>query len=86
MVDLLIRSIALVGVFVCALGAPAAVTVVAVIGYSFVYTGPEVIIAGVLMDAYFGYGSGMFYRYTLLFAIIVLVVDILRPHLSVYNR
>lgn len=69
-----------------AVGTMPAVTLIGALIYTVIYTGPEVIVLGLLMDAYFGWGSGTWYHFTLILAAMVLVVEILRPHLSVYNR
>lgn len=57
-----------------------------VLVYIFIYTSAEVVCLAACIDAYYGYGSSLPYLYTLSTAAVLLVMQILRPHISVYNQ
>lgn len=54
--------------------------------YILLYTGIEVLFIAVCIDAYFGYGSAVPFLYTGCTAVLLLVIDILRPQLWMYNK
>jgi len=55
-------------------------------GYIFLYSGLEVLILAAAIDAYFGYASDSWFMYTILTATGLLIVQWLKPYLSVYNQ
>lgn len=58
----------------------------AAVAYALIYTGIELIILAAIIDAYFGYGGGSFYIYTLSTGIAMLIIQVLKPHLWMYQR
>jgi hypothetical protein len=50
------------------------------------YQGFEPLIVAVLIDAYFGYGSGYWPVYTISVLVALIVVRFWKPYLSLYNR
>lgn len=54
--------------------------------YIFFYLGLEILIVSAAIDAYFGYASGEWFMYTIATAIGLLIMQWVKPHLSVYNQ
>lgn len=54
--------------------------------YTLKWSGYELIVVGVLIDAQFGTGSDIFlYQYTVFVSLLVLFLEFLKPHLSWYE-
>lgn len=54
------------------------------VAYSLVFFAPELIVFGVLIDAYFGFGNAV-PVYVIGASLIVVVSELLKPHLSFYS-
>ncbi len=80
-----IRIISFCIVSFFALAGPVFVFIPALVLYVLTYTGSEVLILTVAVDAYFGYGTTHPYVYTLCTGIGLILVHIVRPRLWVYN-
>ncbi len=53
--------------------------------YAGVYVGTELLLVAFLIDGYYGYTTAVFPWYTLCALVVLLVVRIIRPHISVYT-
>jgi hypothetical protein len=73
--------VALVGLFM-----PIWFCILASLCYAFWWTGYELIVLGVLIDAQFGLGTSIFaYTYTLMLGAVVLSAESIKPYLSFYR-
>ncbi len=54
--------------------------------YLVAYTGVEMVLLAAAIDAYFGYQYDTWYMYTISVAIAVLVMQWMKPRLSLYNQ
>ncbi len=57
-----------------------------VILYTFLYFGAETIIVAMMIDAYFGYTTGVWFIYTLSVSVLLIASQYVKPHLWVYNQ
>jgi hypothetical protein len=82
----IIRIILFLILLVTGFAGPLWVFAMSVVLYSFLYFGVEIIIIAAFIDAYFGYHSGGWFAYTLGVTAVLLIAQVLKPHLAVYNR
>jgi hypothetical protein len=75
----------LVVVITAAVG-PLFIYIAVTLGYLFMYMGIEVVLVAFCIDGYFGYGRGLWPWYTLGTLIALIVVRLVRPYISLYNR
>jgi hypothetical protein len=80
-----IRAISFIGVAIGALFLPLWSFVILAVLYAFVFSGYELIVLSVLIDAQFGdTGAGVWYAYTLSASLVLLVSVYLKPYLRFY--
>ena len=86
MANYIVRFLVFCTLLAVCLAAPAWVSIILIVLYSMIYAGAEVVIIGLALDVFFGYGSGMWYHYTIFCGLTAFFATVLRPYLSVYNR
>ena len=80
------RVIAIIGVGTAVLLLPLYVALPFVVLYALWRPAYELIIIGMLIDAQFGSIASFGYIYTLTFGTLVLLAEVLKPHLAFYNE
>lgn len=81
------RITAFIGVALVGLFLPLWASVLAALLYALWKPGYELIVLGALIDAQFApVGTHFIYLYTYAFAGVVLVTNLLKPHLAIYNQ
>jgi hypothetical protein len=80
------RCIFFLTVLLTAATGPLWIFVPAAFMYTVWYTGAEILMVTLLVDAYFGYGHTAIPWYTFLALIMLIVLRLLKPYISLYNR
>jgi len=82
----ILRISLLISLILLGFGGPTWLFAVGVFLYVIAYVGVEVIFLAAAVDAYFGYQQETLYVYTIATAILVFLVQWVKPRLSVYNQ
>ncbi len=83
---MIVRLILFVGLCVIALVAPTAVLAVCALAYALRYTAYELILVAATIDAYYGLGFTIVPYYTIVTCVCLVLVEWIKPRISVYNQ
>lgn len=83
---MLLRSIWFMGVVIAGAAGPWWALCLLGIPYLLYYTGLELLFVALLIDGYFGFERTDWPMYTVITFALMLMVQFLRPYISVYNR
>ncbi len=83
---MIIRALWFLGVLVSAAAGPLWFLCLVGVPYLLYYAGIELLFVALLVDGYFGFERTDWPLYTLVVLVLIIVVQFLRPYISVYNR